>query len=134
MILNSSQGYVSFALPPADKTAIEGLLRKAGQDAPRQCADFARRFTYDQHQEYLSMNWGGRVRRLRRTEFVRTLGASLLDLLDEALAFIGFFVALFTGLYFSCWWVFGGVLGASFLLSVLLRRVLSRKSGLPPVQ
>ena len=73
------------------------------------------------------MNWGDRVARLRRTEFIRTLRGALLDLLDEALAFIGFFVALFAGLYYSSWWVFGGVLGFSFLLSVLLRRVLGRK-------
>lgn len=72
------------------------------------------------------MSWGDRVGRLRRTEFVRTLRASLLDLLDEALAFISFFVALFTGLYCSSWWVFGGVLGLAFLLSVLLRRALGR--------
>ena len=49
MILNSSQGHVPFTLPPADKAAVESFLRKAGQDAPRQRDDFARRFTHNEH-------------------------------------------------------------------------------------
>lgn len=49
MIFNSSQGQVFFTLSPADKSAVEGLLRTAGQDTPRQRDDFARRFTDGQH-------------------------------------------------------------------------------------
>lgn len=63
---------------------------------------------------------------LRRTEFVRTLRGSLLELLDELLAFFGFLAALFAGLYYSSWWVFGGSLLFTFLVSVLIRRVLGR--------
>ncbi len=49
MILNSPQGPVPFTLPLTDKAAVEGLLRKAGEDIPRQREDFARRFTDGQH-------------------------------------------------------------------------------------
>lgn len=49
MILNSQQGHVPFTLSPADKAAVESLLRKAGQDDPHQRDDFARRFTHNQH-------------------------------------------------------------------------------------
>ncbi len=66
---------------------------------------------------------------LRRTGFVRTLRASLLELLDELLAFFGFLAALFTGLYYSSWWVFGGVLLLAYLASILVRRVLGRSRG-----
>lgn len=74
------------------------------------------------------MSRGGRVGQMRRTGFVRTLRASLLELLDEILAFFGFLIALFAGLYYSSWWVFGGVLLLMFLVSVLVRRALGRSN------
>lgn len=49
MILNSSQGQVPFTLLPAEKSAVENLLRKVGQAPPRQRDEFARRFTDGQH-------------------------------------------------------------------------------------
>lgn len=65
---------------------------------------------------------------LRRTAILRNLRASLMELMDELLAFLGFFAALLTGLYYGSWWVFGGVLIFSFLLSLVLRRVLTGRN------
>lgn len=65
---------------------------------------------------------------LRRTGIIRNLRASLTELMDELLTFIGFFAALLAGLYYGSWWVFGGVLLLSFLLSLLLRRVMRERN------
>lgn len=71
------------------------------------------------------MSRGGRLSQLRRTGFIRTLRASLLELLDELLAFCGFLVALLAGLYYGSWWIFGGVLLVAFLVGGLIRWVMA---------
>lgn len=63
---------------------------------------------------------------LRQTKFVRTFGASLLELLDELLIFFGFLIALFAGFYYSSWWVFSGILLLAFLIGFSIRRVLGQ--------
>lgn len=50
-----------------------------------------------------------------------------MELMDELLAFTGFFAALLAGLYYGSWWVFGGVLIFSFLLSLVLRHALKER-------
>lgn len=71
------------------------------------------------------MNW----RALRRTGFGRTWRASLLELLDEFLVSAGFLIALLAGFYYGSWWVSGCVLLVVFLVSTLVRRVLSDGTG-----
>ncbi|BBA34276.1 uncharacterized protein sS8_2324 [Methylocaldum marinum] len=70
------------------------------------------------------------VMKLRETDFVRTLRASVADLLDELLTFVTFLAALFAGLYFGSWFVFGAILIAGFLSGILVRQlVLRQRSG-----
>lgn len=75
------------------------------------------------------MRWEDRMEQLRQTEFIRTLRASLLEFLDEVLAFFGFLTALIAGLYYSSWWVFGGILAAAFLLGLFAHRILGQSKG-----
>lgn len=75
------------------------------------------------------MNGSDLMGRLRNTEFVKSLRGSLVELLDELIAFASLIGAVLAGLYFASWWVFGGVLAGGLLVSVSLSRLILRRPG-----